>query len=445
MPSDSIKKINTNNGVTGNSYLTNDNSITVDGTTYDIGNGFDFYGKTLEVQEAAKFKKTFTIGDTIPHVPLDGEIVLNELYNEAHRYSYTTHSNYEGADENTHSVDIPDYIVGWEYLSGSTLTQLPSTLNSSLAEEFVNGNLDVYANWANDLKAVRIILFYKGLNNPLIPSGSVTINSQTSYSSGDFRLTQNYSKIIHHESYFEEDLRWASFDYVYEEFGRNTGDGVNGNGCPVIENNGVVPCYYGVKSGDSLTIVLSTLNGLYTNGYTSVTYSNAFKPYIDSNNFVYERANHLSVNFTESNYTPYTSALSGTYSISINALTTDLTLFLPVVLNSFYINVKCSDVTNVNPSSTLGMVEVLSILNNGFSALEITAECINSETVTISAQPNQYYIFSHWEDANGNTISGLGSTFNLLIDSTINDKTYVACFDQAPSSSCVLTYHKHEV
>lgn len=435
MPSnDTIRKINTNNGATGKCYLTNANTIIVGTDTYEIGNGFDFANVTPEVQEAAKYKKQFEIDDEIPLVQIDGTITLIETFDEAHRYTYTLPHTYIGWDETNHSISLPKRLVEWVYLNNGVETPLPSVLTQSFSEQFDNGNLNAYANWSDDVKAVRIIVFATH-SSSLTPYCNVEIDS-TSYS-GTNPLTPNYSKMLHRKSSESESIDWAKFK---GEIGMNTLDGYLGNGCQIFDAmyDDIVPCYYGVKSGDTIEVTLSGLNGKRGNEI----FQNAYKPYQGiAISPQYKSANLLSAYFDEDihGYQNYTQFSNGVYKITKENVTTDMTLFLPIVLNTYSITVKCEDSVTPSTQSNKGYVDILSVnYFDGASDFPLTVSCVNNETVTISVNVKNGYMFDHWEDGQGNTLP-YNQSFNLSINANVANNIYVAHF---VNGDYTLTYHK---
>lgn len=442
---DSIRKINTNNGTTGNCYLTNADSITVGSQTYPVANGFDFANFSQDVQEAAKYKKTFEVADppmSIPFVGLDGTITLIEKYNEAHRYAYGATHSYTGEEGTSHTLSLPKRLVKWNYYFNNTLVEVPSTFTQQFAERFVDGNLDVYAEWSDDIKAIRVIPYVvsASMTTPMTPSCTVAISSG-SYT-GNSPLSSNYSKMLHRKTSANEDITWA---ICKQDIGSNTASGSLGNGCQMADpdyNDNIVPCYYGIKSGDSIEITFSGLNGTY-NGRT---YSNAYKPYQGlTSNPQYKPKDFLSaqIDTDPTGYQNYASSQGGAYTITQSNITTDKTYFLPLILNTFAITVRCEDASSSTPSAK-GYVDVESLnYNENPTDYEIRANCVNNEDVTISVTSTKPgYIFSHWEDGNGVTLQ-YPQTFTLQqINSSVNGNVYVACFT---TGQFTLTYHKEAV
>ena len=435
-----IRKINTTDGtITGNSYLTNANTITVNNETFNIVDGFDFSQVSSEVQEAAKYKKSFNINDSIPVVELSNSIELLEAYDKPKKYASSSHS-YKANTGETRNLNIPKRLDGWQYRANGAMADIPSYLNDTFAQNFENGNLNAYAKWVNDVKCIRVAVV-QDFNVPLIPSCSVQINS-TSYN-GTKPLTINYSKLIHNKQEEGENIEWTT---VKNEFGINNTDANSyGNGCRIeVGNDKYLPCYYGIKSGDSITITLSNLVATY-NGQT---FPNALQPKLINYDYVYKKETKLSayvdiLNDTNINFDIYTSNYGGGYTIQLSNITNDVTLFLPITVITYQITVKSKDSTGTSKSSQ-GLITVASIMyNESYDDEPQTLTCVNGEKVTLTATPQTGYVFSHWEDGNGDTLSAYNTnTIELTISQSVNGNTYVACFT---SGTYQITYHKEAV
>jgi hypothetical protein len=441
--SNTIRKINTTGGGnTGINYLTNEDSITVEGTQYTIDNGFNFGEVSDAVRDRAKYKQSLNIGSTIPEVTLNSSIVLLEEYNEAKRYAYSSH-NYIGSNSSDGTVNetlnLPKRLDGWKYYTGSGYATLPegTNLGEALIAYFSdNNNLNVYANWADDVKAIRVVVYPETPIPGITPRCSVSITSNT-HTNG--LLTSNYSKMLHRKVSNVDDIQnWA---FVNNEFGSCSTSSIYGNGCPMVDSafdDKPVPCYYGFISNDNITITIGDFNatGNGTN-YTSV-----YKPHLVSNTPKYYESSTLSA-YTGSHsptFVDFSNVSGGVYTISKTGLTTDLTVFIPVDANTYTITVKCEDAANNTPSQK-GYVDVTSLLRQSNPTDSIlSVQCVNSETVTISASSQTGYVFDHWvQTHNGTTTQIQTQTFTLPISSSVNGDTFVAYFTQG---NYTLTYHK---
>jgi hypothetical protein len=436
-----IRKINKYNGNTGINYLTNDDSISVGGTSYQINNGFDFATVSSDVQDKAKYKKTLNIGSQIPEVTLSDTIVLLEEYTEAKRYAYSSHNYIASDGTSNNTLALPKRLNGWKYSTGSGYATLPEGTGTSLDENLINyftdNNLDVYANWADDVKAIRVVVYPMGNPIPSItPSCTVQITSGT-HTNG--YLTKNYSKMLHRKVSNVDDIQnWA---FVNNEFGSCSTSSIYGNGCPMVDSafdDKPVPCYYGFISNDNITITIGDFNatGNGTN-YTSV-----YKPHLVSNTPKYYESSTLSA-YTGSHsptFVDFSNVSGGVYTISKTGLTTDLTVFIPVDANTYTITVKCEDAANNTPSQK-GYVDVTSLLRQSNPTDSIlSVQCVNSETVTISASSQTGYVFDHSVQTHNETTTQIQTqTFTLPISSSVNGDTFVAYFTQG---NYTLTYHK---
>jgi hypothetical protein len=442
-----IRKINTTGGGnTGINYLTNEDSITVEGTQYTIDNGFNFGEVSDAVRDRAKYKQSLNIGSTIPEVTLNSSIVLLEEYNEAKRYAYSSH-NYIGSNSSDGTVNetlnLPKRLDGWKYYTGSGYATLPegTNLGEALIAYFSdNNNLNVYANWADDVKAIRVVVYPETPIPGITPRCSVSITSNT-HTNG--LLTSNYSKMLHRKASILDDIEnWA---FVANEFGSCSVSEPYGNGCPMIDSNydggKPVPCYYGFKSGDSGIDI--TISGFDATDSVGRPLSSVYKPHETSGTPQYYEVNNLSAytSIRSPQYSNLTQGQNNTYTITKTNLTSDLTVFIPVIANTFTITAKCEDVDSQTLHSQKGYVDIVSLLRSTSPVDTIlTTQCVNSEQVKIEATVKTGYVFAYWERTiNDSTITINDNPTYLTISSNVNNATFIAHFTQG---NYTLTYHK---
>lgn len=261
-------------------------------------------------------------------------------------YKTNSHNYYKITDmyivqDTSIAADMPMYLSGWKTSSDVIVQPNQIVTQRFIADNFVNGNMDLYGVW-NNTSLIRVIVFIPNLITEVSGNYDVQLEANSSYSTLDpFCLNNDFKSITDNGI----DVEYTDGSHTIQEFG-------SGDGCP---NNGFVT-YYGVKTNDSVSLITSPSTGLkdyipyYTLSNDTPLYECYVAPYLVRN----EKNPKNSWTTVSMDYVPKDNSWTVSNSVrALNSIQGDKTIFIQLVHKpTVTVNITPSGVGTVTGSGS---------------------------------------------------------------------------------------------